>query len=33
MVFEIWFEEDSVSKGSTWVLDQKLNKLTDEKTS
>ena len=29
----IWFEEDSVSKDSAWVLDQKLNQPMDKKTS
>ena len=33
MVFGIWFEEDSVSKGSAWVLDQKLNQLANDKAS
>ena len=33
MASKIWFEEDSVSKGSAWVLDQKLNQLMDEKVS
>ena len=33
MASEIWFEEDNVSKGSAWVLVQKLNQPMDEKTS
>ena len=33
MASEIWFEEDNVSKGSAWVLVQKLNQPMDDKTS
>ena len=33
MASKIWFEEDSVSKGSVWVSDHKLNQPKDEKAS